>query len=66
AACSYITEVQLFDVYEGAQLLSGKKSMAFSVVFTPEEEAFTDEMLDGFVRDILDALKEKFGAFLRG
>jgi len=65
-ACEYITSVELFDVYEGAQLLTGKKSMAFSVVFTPRDEAFTEEMLDGFVKDILKALNVKFAAVLRG
>ncbi len=65
AACPYITSVELFDVYEGVQLAFGKKSMAFSVVFTPQDKAFTDDVLDGFVNDILASLKEKFGAFLR-
>lgn len=65
-ACPYITSVELFDVYEGAQLLTGKKSMAFSVVFTPKDEAFTDKVLDGFVKDILDSLKDRFNAVLRG
>ena len=52
-ACKYVTEVTLFDVYEGAQLLTGKKSMAFNVVFTPREEAFTPEMIEGYVNKIL-------------
>lgn len=64
-ACSYVTDVKLFDVYEGAQLPPNKKSMAFSVVFTPGEEEFTAKVVDGFVSDIMDALKEKAGATLR-
>jgi len=35
-------------------------------VFTPRDEAFTEEMLDGFVKDILKALNVKFAAVLRG
>ncbi len=64
-ACSFITSVQLFDVYEGERIGEDLRSMAFSVVFTPKEEAFTDAVIDGYVQDILNALKEKFGAVLR-
>ena len=66
ASCPYITNVELFDVYEGLQVLSGKKSMAFSVVFTPTDHAFTDAELEGFVEKILEDLKVKAGAVLRG
>ncbi len=65
SACKYVTEVSLFDVYEGAQLLTGKKSMAFNVVFTPREEAFTDEMIEGYVAKILKSLEKTYGVSLR-
>lgn len=65
-ANKYITKVELFDVYQGLQVGPGKKSMAFSVVFTPEDHAFSDEELDGFVKKILADLKYKCGAVLRG
>lgn len=65
-ACPYITSVELFDVYEGAQVGENKKSMAFSVVFTPQDQEFSTEVLDGFVNGILENLKEKYGAVLRG
>jgi phenylalanyl-tRNA synthetase beta chain len=64
-SCPYVTKVKLFDVYEGLQLAPSKKSMAFSVVFTPQEEEFTTEKIDGFVNDILQALKEKYEITLR-
>ncbi len=63
-ACDYITSIELFDLYEGAQL-GDKKSMAFSVVFTPKDEEFTQEMTDGFVNDILKNVSDKYGATLR-
>ncbi len=65
SACDYITHIELFDLYEGAQLGFDKKSMAFSVVFTPRDEEFTPEVIDGFVENILVSCKEKCGAFLR-
>ena len=64
-ACDLITSIELFDIYEGSQMGAGKKSMAFSVVFTPEEEEFTTEIIDGFVNNILNNLKEKLDISLR-
>lgn len=64
-ACAYITNVSLFDVYEGAQVGENKKSMAFNVVFTPKDEEFTSEMVEGFVKKILKNLDRKLGITLR-
>lgn len=64
-ACSYVTDVKLFDVYEGIQLGPGKKSMAFTVVFTPREEEFNSEMTEGFVKKILKNLEKDLGITLR-
>ena len=64
-ACKYVTAVKLFDVYRGEQIGAGKKSMAFSVTFTPHENAFKPEDVDGYVKRILKALGEKFGIALR-
>ena len=61
----YITNVKLFDIYEGAQIGEDKKSMAFTVLFTPKDEAFTAESVDGFVKKILKQMNKKFGAELR-
>ena len=64
-ACKYITSIKLFDIYEGAQIGEYKKSMAFTVLFTPKEEAFGAESVDGFVKKILKQMNKKFGAELR-
>ena len=64
-ACKYITSIKLFDIYEGAQIGEDKKSMAFTVLFTPKDEAFTGESVDGFVKKILKQMNKKFGAELR-
>ena len=39
--------------------------MAFTVVFTPKEEAFTAESVDGFVKKIIKQLNKNFDASLR-
>lgn len=65
-ACKYVTDVTLFDVYEGKQLAADKRSMAFSVVFTPKEEQLSAKAVDKFVDKILGNLKYKLGVTLRG
>ena len=65
-ACDYVSDVTLFDVYEGVQLPPNKKSMAYSVVFTPKDEELKTKKVEGFVKDILAHLKETAGITLRG
>jgi phenylalanyl-tRNA synthetase beta chain len=65
ASCEYITKIELFDIYEGIQLGINKKSLAFSVVFTPGDVEFKPEVIDGFVSTILANLGEKYGITLR-
>lgn len=64
-SCDFVTSVSLFDVYEGIQLPANKKSMAFSVVFTPREEEFKKDTVDGYVTDILKNLNAKYDISLR-
>ena len=65
SSCEYISKIELFDIYEGIQLGLNRKSLAFSVVFTPQDEEFTPEMIDGFVSSIISNLSEKYGITLR-
>jgi phenylalanyl-tRNA synthetase beta chain len=65
SACRFVSDVKLFDVYEGAQLGDSKRSMAFTLTFTPAEEEFTSEALDGYVHKILKNLNNKLGIELR-
>ncbi len=64
SACKYVTDVYLFDVYEGEQIENGKKSMAFTVTFTPKDEPIENK-IDGFVKKILANLKFKLNITLR-
>jgi phenylalanyl-tRNA synthetase beta chain len=65
AACKYVTDAHLFDVYEGCQIDADKKSMAFTVTFTPRDEAITQENVDSYVKKILSSLKYKLNVTLR-
>ena len=64
-ACEYVTDINLFDVYEGVQLPADKKSMAFSVVFTPKDEEFTAKKMEGYVDGVLKHLSDTLGITLR-
>ena len=57
--------ITLFDVYEGKQIADDKKSMAFTVLFTPKEEAFQADTVDGYVKKILKQLNKSYGIELR-
>ncbi len=65
AACKYVSKVKLFDLYTGAQIAKGKKSMAFNVTFTPKNEAITPENADSYVKKILAQLERNLGVALR-
>ncbi|MCQ2493939.1 MAG: phenylalanine--tRNA ligase subunit beta [Lachnospiraceae bacterium] len=64
-SCNYITDIKLFDVYEGEQIGADKKSMAFTITFTPGEEEFTSEAVDGYVKKILKNLKKELDIEIR-
>lgn len=64
-SCNYVKSIRLFDVYEGGQIAEGKKSMAFTVEFTPREEAFEPDAVDRFVKKILKNLKNQLDIELR-
>ena len=55
----------LFDIYEGAGIPSGKKSVAFNLTFRSDERSLTAAEVEDAVRGILDALKEELNAVLR-
>lgn len=64
SACKYVSKVYLFDVYIGEQIEKGKKSMAFTITFTPKDEPIEDKV-DGFIKKILNNLKFKLNIALR-
>ncbi|MBD3108365.1 phenylalanine--tRNA ligase subunit beta [Bacillus sp. AGMB 02131] len=61
-----LKEVSVFDVYEGEHMEDGKKSLAFSLKYFDPEKTLTDEEVTKAHTKVLDAVKEKAGAELRG
>ena len=59
-----VQDVRLFDVYEGDQVASGKKSAAFALTFGADR-TLRDKEVDGRVKKIVGALEREHGATLR-
>ena len=64
AAPKLIEQVNLFDVYTGNQVESGKKSVAYNIVLRACDRTLTDEETDGAIKKILKVLSA-VGAELR-
>ena len=58
--------MRAFDVFRGEQVGSGRKSIAFGVVFQSTERTLTDEDAAAWRAKIVHVLAEQFGAELRG
>lgn len=54
-----IESVTLFDIYEGAQLTQGYKSMAYKIVFRAPDRTLKDEEVGKAMDKIIHALEEK-------
>ncbi len=60
-----ITDVAIFDVYEGDKLPQDKKSLALQVTISPTEKTMTDKEIEILSVQIISAVKKMTGAELR-
>jgi phenylalanyl-tRNA synthetase beta chain len=60
-----LKKVTLFDVYEGKNLESGKKSYAVSFILQDETKTLTDGQIDGIMKKMLTNFETKLDAKLR-
>lgn len=60
-----ISDVGLFDVYEGPHVGEGKKSLAIAVTLQPKDATLTDEQIEGVGKKIVAAAEKACGAKLR-
>jgi len=58
-------DVRLFDIYRGAPVAEGCKSMAFHVVYRDTEGTLTDRRVDQVHEQLVKAAEKSFGAMLR-
>ncbi|MHA6280209.1 phenylalanine--tRNA ligase subunit beta [Salinimicrobium sp. CAU 1759] len=60
-----LKDVNLFDVYEGANLPEGKKSYAVSFILQDEKKTLTDKQIDKIMNKLQQNLEKQLGAELR-
>jgi phenylalanyl-tRNA synthetase beta chain len=65
AAGGLLQGLTLFDIYQGKGVDSGKKSLALGLTFQDFSRTLTDTEIGVLVADVLNKLRDKFGATLR-
>ena len=60
-----LSDVKVFDIYRGAPMMPGTKSVAFSLQFRNPERTLSDEDVNPVMQTIIDACKNSCNAVLR-
>ena len=66
AAKEKISDIGIFDVYEGDEIGHGKKSIAVKIQLTPTDATFTEAELQKISDDIIKSVEKQCLATLRG
>lgn len=66
AAGSYLRDLTVFDVYVGEHIDPERKSLALGLTFRDPERTLDDQEVAATVLQVVEKLKEKLGAELRG
>jgi len=61
----YITETNIFDLYQGKNIEENKKSIAFNLKFSSPYKTLTDEEIEPNIKKIIKNIQNKFKATLR-
>jgi phenylalanyl-tRNA synthetase beta chain len=61
-----LREVRLFDVYAGKPVPVGRKSLTFALTYRAEDRTLTDEEVNSIQTRVVEQLRQRFGAQLRG
>ncbi|MCG2809093.1 MAG: phenylalanine--tRNA ligase subunit beta [Candidatus Portnoybacteria bacterium] len=61
AGGSLISDVDLFDMYEGEEIPDGKKSLAFRVIYQADDHTLTDKEVNALQEKVMKALEDEGG-----
>ncbi len=64
-AGSYLTDLRLFDVYEGKGIDPKRKSLAMGLTFRDQSRTLSDEDVNWCVDQVIDSLEKNYNAELR-
>ncbi len=62
---SLLKGIEIFDLYQGANIVSGKKSMALTLTFLAEDRTLREEEVADATKKVVSTLASKFGAEVR-
>lgn len=65
AAGKFLTNVHLFDVYQGENIEAGHKSLAYSLTFVDPEATLTDEAINKAMEKVTGKLTDELAAVIR-
>ncbi len=65
ASSNLLSEIKVFDVYEGINLGLNKKSIAFNLYFEAQNRTLTDDEINKEMENIIKAVENKLGAEIR-
>ncbi len=65
SAGELLSDVAVFDNYEGDRIAAGKRSVGFRLSFTSNDRTLQDDEITSLRKKIVDAVREKHGAQLR-
>jgi len=59
---AFVSDVELFDVYQGPAVEADKKSLAFKILLQHTDKTLTEPEIEAVVRDVTEILKKNFNA----
>ncbi|MGI9228923.1 MAG: phenylalanine--tRNA ligase subunit beta [Gammaproteobacteria bacterium] len=65
SAGGILTNLELFDLYQGEGIDLGQKSVSFGLTFQRNSSTLTDEEVEGIREAVIEALRNEFNALLR-
>jgi phenylalanyl-tRNA synthetase beta chain len=65
-APAIVSDIHLFDLYQGKGMPEGQKSLAFRIVMQHTERTLEDAEVEAGVADLIEVARKDFGAALRG
>jgi phenylalanyl-tRNA synthetase beta chain len=60
-----VTKVELFDVFSGGNIPTGKKSMAYHIVYEDKTKTLETAQVDSIQEKVRDTLRKIFSAEIR-
>ena len=61
----FLTNIEVFDLYEGDKIPENKKSIAYSLTFNSTDSTLNDEEITITFNKVIDAIQNKYDAILR-